>query len=104
MAKQSVGKGPAELTFRTREGVTISCPNRPGARVPLYEIFAEDCYQLKPFLGSLLGRPIQVIDIGGHIRTVSCRLTQQHPQGSVRKFGTSATTAPLLRRNAAPKR
>jgi FkbM family methyltransferase len=104
MARQSVGRGPAELTFRTRDGITISCPNRPGARVPLYEIFAEDCYQLQPFLGSLLGRPIQVIDIGGHIGTFSCRLTQLHPQASVMTFEPSATTASFLRRNVAQNR
>lgn len=92
---------PDELTFRTRSGVTVTCPNRPGARVPVYEVFAEDCYQLRPFLGPLLDRPIQVIDIGGHVGTFSCRLTQLHPHASVLAFEPSPTTAGYLRRNVA---
>jgi FkbM family methyltransferase len=101
LARQPLGKGPAELTFRTRDGVTITCPNRPGARVPVYEIFAEDCYQLEPFLGSLLARPVQIIDVGGHIGTFACRVTKLHPEAAVMSFEPSATTASYLRRNVA---
>jgi FkbM family methyltransferase len=104
IARRPFGGGPADLTFRTRSGVTITCPNRPGARVPVYEIFAEDCYQLRPFLGSLLARPIQVIDIGGHVGTFSCRITHLHPQASVMAFEPSPTTAAYLRRNVAQNR
>ncbi len=96
-----VGRGPETLTFRTRSGVRIDCPNRPGARVPVYEIFAEDCYRLESLLGPLLDRPIQVIDIGGHIGTFSCRLTQLHSKATVTAFEPSATTAAFLRRNVA---
>jgi FkbM family methyltransferase len=101
MARAKAGRGPQTLTFRTRSGVRIDCPNRPGARVPIYEIFAEDCYRLVELLGPLLERPIQVIDIGGHIGTFSCRLTQLHPQASVMAFEPSPTTASFLRRNVA---
>lgn len=93
--------GPAELEFRTRSGLVISTPNRPGARVPVYEIFADGSYRLEWFLGSLIDRPIQVIDIGGHVGTFSCRLTQLHPRAYVRAFEPSATTAAYLRRNIA---
>jgi FkbM family methyltransferase len=99
MARQPFGKGPQDLTFRTRDGVTIVCPNRPGARVPVYEVFAEDCYQLEPFLGPLMQRPVQVLDIGGHVGTFSCRLTTLHPQASVVAFEPSAVTADYLRGN-----
>jgi len=99
MARQTLGNGPQDLTFRTRGGVTIVCPNRRGARVPVYEIFAEDCYQLAPFLGPLLNRPVQVLDIGGHIGTFSCQLTQLHPRASVLAYEPSAVTAEYLRRN-----
>jgi FkbM family methyltransferase len=92
-------RGPDTLTFHTRSGVRIDCPNRPGARVPIYEIFAEDCYRFEWFLGPLAQRPIQVIDIGGHVGTFSCRLTQLNPQASVLAFEPSATTAAFLRRN-----
>jgi FkbM family methyltransferase len=101
MARQPFGKGPRELTFRTRDGVTITCPNEPGARVPVYEIFAEDCYQLAPFLGPLMNRPVQVIDVGGHIGTFSCRLTKLHPRASIMAYEPSAVTADYLRRNIA---
>lgn len=101
MALGSAGRGPAELSFRTRSGLRIECPNRPGARVPIYEIFAEDCYRFEWFLGPLLRRPIQVLDIGGHIGTFSCRLAQLHPAARVHAFEPSATTAAFLRRNVA---
>jgi FkbM family methyltransferase len=93
------GRGPEELTFLTRSGMTITTPNVPGARVPVYEIFAEDCYRLQTFLGPLLDRPIQVIDIGGHVGTFACRLAQLHPGATIRTFEPSPTTARYLRRN-----
>lgn len=99
MALGAVGRGPAELTFNMRSGMRIDCPNRPGARVPIYEIFAEDCYRFEWFLGPLLERPIQVVDIGGHIGTFTCRLTQLHSKAQVQTFEPSATTATFLRRN-----
>ena len=100
MALGRRGRGPESLTFHTRSGMQISTPNVPGARVPVYEIFAEDCYRLEWFLGPLLDRPIQVIDIGGHVGTFACRLTQLHPKATVLSCEPSATTAGYLRRNA----
>jgi hypothetical protein len=41
IARQSVTGHPEELTFRLREGAVVTIPNRPGARVPIYEIFVE---------------------------------------------------------------
>lgn len=101
MALGAVNRGPATLHFDTRSGVSIDAPNRPGARVPVYEIFAEDCYRLQWWLGELIARPITVVDIGGHIGTFSCRLTQLHPEASVLAFEPSATTASYLRKNLA---
>ena len=70
LGRRAVGRGPESLRFRTRSGATIECPNRPGARVPVYEIFAEDVYRLaavpRPADAT---SPIQVLDIGGHIGT-----------------------------------
>jgi FkbM family methyltransferase len=99
IARSKVGNGPPELQFRARSGARIDSPNRPGARVPVYEIFAEDVYRLRPFLGDLMERPIQVIDIGAHIGTFACRLTQLHPQARLMCFEPSPTTARYLRRN-----
>jgi FkbM family methyltransferase len=89
------------VTFRTRTGLSITCPNVPGARVPVYEIFAEDCYQVESFLGPLAGRPITVIDIGAHVGAFACQLAATMPAASIRCFEPSATTAAYLRRNIA---
>lgn len=99
MAKGRMGRGPQTLQFQTRDGITIACPNRPGARVPLYEIFAEDCYRLSWLLGRLADRPIEVVDIGGHVGTFANRLAQLHPDARIRSYEPSPTTAGFLRRN-----
>jgi FkbM family methyltransferase len=99
MALGKLGHGPESLTFRTRSGACIDTPNRPGARVPVYELFAEDSYRLSWLLGPLLQRPIQVLDVGGHVGTFSVRLTQLHKTARVTAFEPSATTADYLRRN-----
>jgi FkbM family methyltransferase len=79
--------------------VTITCPNVPGARVPVYEIFAEDCYQVDSFLAPLADRPIKVIDIGAHVGAFACQLAATMPAASIYCFEPSATTADYLRRN-----
>lgn len=101
LARQRVGRGPAELIFRTRSGLTITCPNRPGARVPVYEIFAEDAYRLAWFLGHLMARPIQVIDVGAHVGTFACHLAHVHPQAKIQAYEPSPVTARYLGRNVA---
>jgi FkbM family methyltransferase len=99
MALERFGSGPETLSFATRSGLRIDCPNQPGARVPIYEIFAEDCYRFDWFLGSLRERPIQVFDIGGHIGTFACRLAQIHPTATIQAYEPSPTTASFLRKN-----
>ncbi|HEX3460009.1 MAG TPA: FkbM family methyltransferase [Acidimicrobiales bacterium] len=101
MARERVGHGPETLSFAARSGLRIDCPNVPGARVPIYEIFAEDTYRLNWFLGPLMQRPIQVLDIGGHIGTFACQLAQVHPGATIQCFEPSPTTAGFLRRNVA---
>ncbi|HWB67974.1 MAG TPA: FkbM family methyltransferase [Mycobacteriales bacterium] len=99
IARGVVGQGPDTLTFSTRNGQRISCPNVPGARVPIYEIFAEDCYHLRWFLGSLADEPIQVLDIGAHVGTFACELARVHPKAVIHSFEPSPRTAEYLRRN-----
>lgn len=101
MALGRLGHGPRTLTFRTRSGARITTPNRPGARVPVYELFAEDSYRLEWLLGSLAGRPINVMDIGGHVGTFSVRLSQVHRTATITAFEPSPATAEYLRRNVA---
>jgi FkbM family methyltransferase len=99
LGRGSIRRGPTELTFVTRNGQRISCPNVPGARVPVYEIFAEDCYHLRWFLGSLLDSPLEVVDIGGHVGTFACELARVHQGARIRSFEPSPTTASYYRRN-----
>lgn len=101
MGLERIGRGPDTLHFATRAGVHIDCPNLPGARVPIYEIFAEDCYRLEWFLGDLLRRPIQVVDIGGQVGTFACWLAHLHPEATITSFEPSPTTARFLRTNVA---
>lgn len=101
MALGRLGRGPATLHFATRAGPAIDCPNQPGARVPVYEIFAEDCYRLGWFLGGLLWQPIHVVDIGAQVGTFACWLAHLHPQATVTAFEPSPTTAEFLRANVA---
>jgi FkbM family methyltransferase len=101
VARSRLGGGPETLTFRTRGGPAIAIPNAEGARVPVYEVFAEDCYDLGWFLGDLADRPIQALDIGAHVGSFSCRLGQVHPDASVDAYEPSVDTAEFLRRNVA---
>lgn len=101
MARGRLGGGPASLHFVTRAGPAIDCPNQPGARVPVYEIFAEDCYRLDWFLGALRDRPLQVVDIGGQVGTFACRLAAWHPKATVTSYEPSPATAAYLRANVA---
>ena len=91
----------SSLTFRTRTGLVISCPNVPGARVPMYEIFAEDCYHLTEFLGPAINEPLRVVDIGAHVGTFACELSRLAPQAQIHCFEPSPTTAGYLARNVA---
>jgi FkbM family methyltransferase len=95
------GHGPLSLTFVTRGDQRISCPNRPGARIPIYEIYAEDCYRLDWFLGPMLHQPLRVLDIGAHVGAFACRLAALAPYAQLHCYEPSATTADYLRRNIA---
>lgn len=101
MSLERLGRGPDELTFVTRSGQRISCPNRPGARVPIYEVYAEDTYQLRTFLGPMLGKALRVVDIGAHVGAFACQLAALSPLARIECFEPSASTAGYLRRNAA---
>jgi FkbM family methyltransferase len=98
MSRRRAG-GPASLTFVTRKGQQISCPNVPGARVPVYEVFAEGCYSLPWFLGPLLEREIGVVDIGAHVGAFACDLARLNPLAQIRCFEPSAATSAFTRQN-----
>lgn len=93
------GRGPDELTFVTRDGLRITTPNQPGARVPVYEVFAEDVYDLGWFLGPLQTAPLHALDIGAHVGCFAVSLAQLDPRASITCFEPSASTAAYTRRN-----
>ena len=100
MAKERLGRGPDELTFRTRTGPRISVPNVPGARVPVYEVFAEDAYRLEWFLGDLLRAPdLPTVDVGAHVGTFAVALAGLHPGATVDCSEPAPETAAYCRRN-----
>lgn len=86
-----------ELEFRT-DGLTIVCPNVPGARVPVFEVFAEDEYDL-PWFTQGLREDLVVVDIGAHIGCFSLSFSTQHPQSRVHSYEPTPSTGEYLVRN-----
>lgn len=99
LAAQRLPWGGDEVLFRTASGAVVHCPNRPGARVPVYEIFAEDAYRLSSLLEGL-DAPV-VLDIGGHIGCFSVAVAQAAPGARVHSYEASPATADWLSRNVA---
>lgn len=96
------GRGPATLTFCTRGGLRLTTPNQPGARVPVFEVFAEDVYDLSWFLGPDLGslpRDLHCVDIGAHVGCFAVALTAEHPGATVACFEPTTITAEFARQN-----
>lgn len=65
MIGEKVGRGRDTLEFTTRNGVRLVTANVPGARLPMYEQFADDCYRRDWVLGT--EQPLCVLDIGAHV-------------------------------------
>ena len=51
LAGEKLHRGAPTLTFVTRSGIRLRCPNVPGARLPMYEQFADDNYRADWVLG-----------------------------------------------------
>ncbi len=92
-----LGRRADELTVKTH-GLTITCPNVAGARVPLYEIFAENAYRLDWFTQGLRDGFVAV-DIGGHVGCFSTALATERSDAAVNTFEASPTTFQYLQRN-----
>lgn len=97
LLRRLVSRGPEDLVFEIRD-LKIACPNTPGARVPVYELFAENEYQLEWFTSDLGDAPV-VLDIGAHIGCFSLALTGLHPGAQVQSFEPTPSTAGYLVRN-----
>jgi FkbM family methyltransferase len=88
---------PHELRFETR-GLEVTCPNKAGARVPVYEIFAEDAYRIGELTHDLGSEPT-VLDIGAQVGCFSVALASAVPGARVHAYEASPVTAKWLRRN-----
>lgn len=87
-----------ELNYRTRTGLSITVPNTPGARFPIYEIHGDDIYRL----GELLDRlpdDLVALDIGAHVGNFSLALAHRRPRATVYAFEPMPSTARYLQRN-----
>ena len=91
------------LTFKMSDGTVMRCPNVPGARVPIYELFAEDAYRFDQLAGSL-PTDFTALDIGGQVGCFSVALAKRFPQARVFTFEASPATAVWLRDNVSANR
>ncbi len=94
--------GADELAFEV-DGLTIHCPNAPGARVPVYEVFAEDEYSLDWFAQGLPA-DVHVVDIGAHIGCFSTDLVRRFPGASVHSYEPTPSTGAYTVRNVESNR
>ena len=89
---------PAEMTFHLRNGYTVTCPNADGARFPLYEIFADDAYELAELCAGV-DPDAAVLDVGGQIGSFSLAMARALPGASIHVYEASPTSAGYVRRN-----
>lgn len=101
MVGQRVGRGADTLTFVTRGGVRMDSPNVPGARLPMYEQFADDCYDVHWVLGVRGEEPLQVLDVGSHVGAFATNLATTRADVRVECYEPSPESARFLRRNVA---
>jgi len=99
MGAARVGRGAEELTFVTRSGLHLNCPNVPGARLPLYEQFADDCYGVAWLLGRQPDRPLHVLDVGAHVGAFATHLAHAGSRLHIECYEPSPESAKYLRRN-----
>jgi FkbM family methyltransferase len=97
MAGQRIGRGSDTLAFVTRTGIRMTCPNVPGARLPMYEQFADDCYGRDWVLGP--DRPLQILDVGSHVGAFATHLAAARPNVRVECYEPSPESARYLHRN-----
>lgn len=90
--------GRPEIRLQLRNGLTVITSNSDGARVPIYEIFAEDSYELDHLMAGLPPNPV-ILDIGGQIGAFSLAVASHDPQARVHVYEASPVSAKFIRRN-----
>jgi FkbM family methyltransferase len=104
MVGEKVHRGAETLTFVTRSGVRLTTPNVPGARLPMYEQFADDTYQLEWVLGPRAAGPVQILDVGAHVGAFATNAASARPDVRVECYEPSPSSAAYLRRNVSENR
>lgn len=89
---------PDDLTFR-HGSLAIRTPNRRGARVPVYELFVEDSYQLGWFTAGLSAP--HAVDIGAHVGCFALSFVSELPGSTVSCFEATPSTYEYLAGNVA---
>jgi FkbM family methyltransferase len=88
------------LTFNLRNGLVMECPNVAGARVPVYEIFAEDAYRFDELTAGL-GDTFGVLDIGAQIGCFSVGLAAHSKGARINAYEASPRSAEVASGNVA---
>jgi FkbM family methyltransferase len=89
---------PTELTFRMRNGYTVVSPNADGARFPLYEVFADDGYDLQHLVAGV-DSDATILDVGGQIGSFSLAIVSALPHAQIHVYEASPTSAAYVTRN-----
>jgi FkbM family methyltransferase len=100
MATRGVSGRPRDLRYRFGGDGSITVPNVPGARVPVYELFVEDDYRLAWFTSDLDDDSV-ALDIGAHVGCFSVAFARMHPGARIDAYEASPSTAEYLMRNLA---
>lgn len=98
VATASTPLGRRDLQFRLRSGYDIVTPNVPGARFPVYEIFADDAYDLDTLLAGL-PPAASVLDVGGQVGSFTLAVARAMPEARIHTYEASPFTAGYLQRN-----
>ena len=99
LLRQLASRDAADLEFRL-DGLVVSCPNVAGARLAVYEVFADDTYRLSSTLSGL-GKGPRVLDFGAHIGCFALAVMRTAPGAVVHSYEPSAATTQYLRGNVA---
>lgn len=98
LAGAVLGRDDEALRFAVRSGPTLVTPNVPGARLPMYEQFADDCYDVAWVLGPEGGAQ-GLLDVGSHVGAFTINLATRRSDLRVDCFEPSPVSAGYLRRN-----
>jgi FkbM family methyltransferase len=103
LASSKAPWGRDELVFRLPDNGVVHCPNQPGARVPVYEVFSEDAYRMTALVDDLPD-DLVALDIGGHIGCFSLALARTAPGARIHTYEASPSTTGWLSRNVTANR